>query len=84
MILYALFMTPEYPYLHYIDEWLPILVNCSAFLAFFWLFLLFPGPMKTSFFKVDAELFLLIAFRAFYAFLGLHKPKKVKCHTSDG
>ena len=31
----------------------------------------------SSFFKVDTELFLLIAFS------GLHKPKKAKCHTSD-
>ena len=61
--------------------------NCSAFLAFFFsffkLFLPFPGPMMTSFFKVDTELFLLIAFRLFQGFSGLHKPKKAKCHTSD-
>ena len=37
----------------------------------------------TSFFKVDTELFLLIAFRLFQGFSGLHKPKKAKCHTSD-
>ena len=39
--------------------------------------------MTTSFFKVDTELFLLIAFRLFQAFSGFHKPKKAKCHTSD-
>ena len=63
-----------------------LVLNCSAILAFFSffkLFLLFPGPMMTSFFKVDTELFLLIAFRLFQGFSGLHKPKKAKCHTSD-
>ena len=39
--------------------------------------------MTTSFFKVDTELFLLIGFRLFQAFSGLHKSKKAKCHTSD-
>ena len=50
-----------------------LVVNCSAS---FKLFLLFPGPMTTSLFKVDTEPFLLIAFR-------LSQAKKAKCHTSD-